>query len=64
MNDKTGQIKYVMTHWAAKGFPPLESFANELNTKIVKTDQKSIKNSRINKYLPQQPNKIDPNMVG
>jgi hypothetical protein len=56
-------VKYILGYWASKGFPPLESFANELNTSFVKSGQNNIKNSKIDKYLPQQPNKIDPNRV-
>jgi hypothetical protein len=38
-------VDYILGYWASKGFPSLESFANELNTSFVKTDQKNIKNS-------------------
>jgi hypothetical protein len=63
LNNDDGNVPYILGYWVSQDFPPLESFINELNTNFVKTDQKNIKSSKIGKYLPQQPNKIDPNTV-
>jgi len=63
VNLNDSNVRYILGYWVSKGFPPLESFANDINTSFVKSGQNNIKNSKIDKYLSQQPNKIDPNRV-
>jgi hypothetical protein len=63
-----GNIKYIMGHWAAKGFPPVQQFLDEFNA-LAKNEEKNKGKLPFEwypneKYKPQQPNKIDPNMVG
>jgi hypothetical protein len=63
-----GNIVYIMGHWAAKGFPPVQQFLDEFNA-LAKNEEKNkgklpFEKYPNEKYKPQQPNKIDVRSVG